>query len=136
MLGTQPADSEIRKTYLKDKDNAARIKTGLRPLTEKEHQEEVNAIDVVNLPEDDKQKTVFPRNAQGQPCLWTYMIRGFFKADCAAYRRDKSATNKTKSKKLSAYKKVIDQNVFVYPDVNYKTGRLILIQFTGEIGSC
>jgi len=47
----------------------------------------------------------------GQPILYDYVIKGFFKDACGMLRR---ASN-TKSSKVSAYKKVIDGLVFVSP---------------------
>lgn len=44
----------------------------------------------------DKGMTVFPRNAEGEPFLWGYQVKGFFKDACSMLRRAKG----TKSAKL------------------------------------
>lgn len=59
----------------------------------------------------ERQMTVFPRNAKGEPIMWDYQIKGFFKDACGMLRR----VDGTKSKKLTAHKKVIDGLIFVYP---------------------
>ena len=60
-----------------------------------------------------------------RPCLWDYQIKGFFKDACGMLRRAPG----TKSRKLSAYKKVIDGLIFVTP-------RQIALQYDGELGHC
>ena len=55
--------------------------------------------------------TLFARNSAGQPILWDYQIKGFFKDACGMSRRvEGSASSKEK-----AYKKVIDGLIFVSP---------------------
>lgn len=73
----------------------------------------------------DKNMTVFPRDEQGRPFVWDYQIKGFFKDACGCLRRVPG----TRSSKLTAYKKVIDGNIFV-------EGRIIPLQFDGEVGNC
>lgn len=82
--------------------------------------------------------TVFPRDEEGNPCFWDYQIRGFFKDSCGLLgyvkgadetgKRSKQKTN-TLSGKLTAYKKVIDGNIFVTP-------RMIRIHTDQPIGTC
>lgn len=82
--------------------------------------------------------TVFPRDEEGNPCFWDYQIRGFFKDSCGLLgyvkgadetgKRSKQKTN-TLSGKLTAYKKVIDGNIFVTP-------RMIRIHTDKPIGTC
>ena len=82
--------------------------------------------------------TVFPRDEDGNPCFWDYQIRGFFKDSCGLLgyvkgtdetgKRSKTKTN-TLSGKLTAYKKVIDGNIFVAP-------RMIRIHTDKPIGTC
>jgi len=83
----------------------------------------------------DKGMTVFPRNENGEPILYDYQIKGFFKDSCGMLSRigGKTETGKKKavneSGKLTAYKKVIDGLIFVQP-------RMIPIWVNGEIGEC
>ena len=54
----------------------------------------------------EKGKTVFPRT-DGQPILYDYQIKGFFKDACGMLARVKSK----KSSALKAYKKIIDRRM-------------------------
>lgn len=119
VLGSQPNDAEIYSRFIASKAPDAK--------TIEQEVEEFGAVEV-----DEKGMTVFARNADGQPCLKSYQIKGFFKAACAALRRVQG----TKSAKTKAYKKVIDDTIFVYPDAADAAGRFIPIQFDGDITVC
>lgn len=85
--------------------------------------EEVAAVGVEEVVE--KAMTVFPRNAEGQPIMWDYQIKGFFKDACGVLRK----VSDMKSSKLKAYKKEIDGLIFI-------NERQILINTDSPIGSC
>ena len=72
--------------------------------------------------EMEKGTTGFHRNSAGQPMLYDYVLKGFFKDACGMLRRDSD----TGSSKLAAFKKVIDGLVFVSP-------RRIPITLSGDI---
>lgn len=72
-------------------------------------EEEVAAIGVEESIE--KSMTVFPRDEAGNPILFDYQIKGFFKDACGMLR----IVPGTKSSKLTAFKKKIDGLVFVSP---------------------
>jgi len=114
LLGTAPANPDIFDDWVASKS----------PEPDKTKAEEVAA-----LPDVDEEvklaTTVFARGEDGRPCLWDYQIKGFFKDACSMMRRVPDSL----SKKLTAYKKVIDGLVFVTP-------RLIPIAFEGDIGFC
>lgn len=112
VLGSASGDPNIHEEFIASKAPDA-------PTRE----EEVEAIGVDGVIE--KSKTVFARGEDGEPIMWDYQVRGFFKAACGALRQVKG----TKSEKIKAYKKKVDQLVFVNP-------RKIKINFEGEIGSC
>lgn len=112
ILGTASGDPCIHEEFIASKAPDA-------PSRE----EEVEAIGVDGVVE--KSKTFFSRNEDGEPIMWDYQVRGFFKAACGALRQVKG----TKSEKIKAYKKKVDQLVFVNP-------RKIKVNFDGEIGSC
>lgn len=112
LLGSASANPEIHKEFIASKAPDAQSM-----------EEEVAAIGVEEFVE--KSMTVFPRNAEGQPVILDYQIRGFFKAACGFLRKVKDS----KSSGLKAFKKEIDGLVFVKP-------RMIPIEFNGEIGSC
>ena len=111
MLGSQPGDPEIHKTYIASKaPDAASLEDEIAAMGEE-------AV-------LDRQMTVFPRHG-GEPVLYDYQIKGFFKDACGALRRAAG----TESAKMKAYKKEIDGLIFVSP-------RHIPIRFDGGMGDC
>lgn len=122
VLGTSPANEDIYRDFIGSKaPDAATV------------EEEIEALGVDEVVE--KGMTVFPRNAEGQPIIWDYQVKGFFKDACGMLSRvgGKDETGKKKrvneSSKLTAYKKIIDGLIFVNP-------RQIPYQFDGDIGIC
>ena len=114
MLGTASANPEIYREFIAE--NA--------PTPEKT-EEEVSAIEAVDPEQEfEKAKTVFPMQ-DGKPFMWDYQVKGFFKDTCSALRSVKG----TLSSKLTAFKKVIDGQIFPME-------RRIPIQFDGQIGVC
>lgn len=112
MLGTSPSDEKLYDTYV-----ASNAPDALSM------QEEIEAHGVDATAE--KGKTVFARDEEGNPILWDYQIKGFFKDSCSALKK----VSDSKSAKLKAYKKEIDGLIFPEP-------RKIPIVFDGEIGDC
>ena len=112
LLGTANSDPHIHEEYIASKAPDA-------PSRE----EEVEALGIEGVV--DKQKTIFPRNADGEPIVWDYQIKGFFKDTCSALRK----VTGTRSSKVKAFKKEIDGLVFPEP-------RQIKINFEGEVGNC
>lgn len=119
VLGTAASDEKIHETYIASNAPDAPSKA-----------EEIAAVGVDEVVE--KGKTIFPRNEDGEPILWSYQVKGFFKSACSALGKIKG----TKSSGLKAYKKQIDLRIFVFPDVTDKTGRAIVIHTDKEIGDC
>ena len=112
MLGMMPQSKEIAREFIASKAEDA-------PSTE----EEVAAIGAEAVA--DKMMTVFPRTEKGEPFLWDYQIKGYFKDACGLMSRAPDS----KSKALKAWRKVIDGMVFVSP-------RQIPIIAAGPIGEC
>lgn len=106
MLGMSPSDKEIYDTYIAAKNPNP--------------QEEENESDFIS-DTDIKGKTIFPVLDDGTPFFWNYQIKGFFKDACGMLSRvvEKDENGKKKglseSAKLTAYKKVIDGLIFVFP---------------------
>ena len=73
ILGTAPSDPEIHRSYIASKAPDA-MST----------EEEVAALGVDEVTE--KGMTVFHKDADGNPVLWNYQIKGFFKSACSAMR--------------------------------------------------
>lgn len=119
ILGTASSDPEIHRSYIASKGpDAVTIEEELETLT----------VDEVT----EKGMTIFSKDENGNPVLWNYQIRGFFKSACSALR----AIQGTKSSKLKAYKKQIDLRIFVFADEQNRAERKIPIKVSGEIGSC
>ena len=112
ILGTASNNPEIHSEFIASKAPDA-----------KSREEENEAIGVDA--EIEKGMTVFPRNAEGQPIMWDYQIKGFFKDACGMLRK----VTDSKSSKIKAYKKEIDGLIFVQE-------REIPFQFDGKIGNC
>ena len=122
LLGTAPNDEDVYKNFIASKAPDA------KPI-----EDEIAAVGVDEVAE--RGMTVFPRDPDGNPILFDYQIKGFFKDACGMLSRltekDESGKKKTKNEsgKISAYKKVIDVLIFVEP-------RMIPIQINGEVGIC
>lgn len=106
ILGTAPLDEEIYANYILD---SQAVNGG--------------ADELASIRED-KGKTGFHRNEAGQPILYDYVLKGFFKDACGMLSRVEGS----ESKKLKAYKKIIDGLIFVFP-------RQIVIQNAGDIST-
>ena len=104
ILGTSPNDEDIYKNFIVDKarKNGAEIDV-------KTEGEEVAALPTDE--EIEKGMTVFPRTADGQPFLYDYQLKGYFKDTCAMLKK----IDGTLSSKIKAYKKEIDGLIFPYP---------------------
>jgi len=99
ILGATPKDRDVYASFVADK----------AALDDEELAAELATVERV----EEKGWTGFRRwAANGSPFLAAYVIKGFFKAACGALRRAPG----TDSKKLTAFKKVIDGLVFVEPD--------------------
>ena len=122
VLGTWPSNQNIAREFIASKSPDANT-----------IEDEVSALGADAVA--DKGMTVFPRNENGEPILYDYQIKGFFKDSCGMLGRigGKTETGKKKavneSGKLTAYKKVIDGLIFVQP-------RMIPIHVNGEITEC
>lgn len=113
VLGTSNNDPEIHDNYIASKAPDAPSRA-----------EEVEALGIGEVVE--RSMTVFPRMDDGlTPFIWNYQIKGFFKDTCSALR----SVPGSESKKIKAFKKIIDGNIFVEE-------RKIPLQGFGRIGEC
>lgn len=122
LLGTWPANPNVAREYIASKSpDAGSI------------EDEVAALGAEAAA--DKAMTVFPRSAEGQPILYDYQIKGFFKGACGMLGRIGGKDEKGKKRainesgKLTAYKKIIDGLIFVSP-------RQIPLTILGEMNEC
>lgn len=109
LLGTASANPELHSEFIASKAPDAQSR-----------EEEVAAIGADAV--EEKTMTVFPRfteedearnpeNKAGTPITYDYQWKGFFKESCSMLRR----ADGYKSKKLTAFKKVIDGLIFPKP---------------------
>lgn len=93
VLGSSPSSQDaLRKYVASGADDSSKV------------EEEVESVEDN---EDAPSRTVFPRTEDGIPFLWDYQVKGFFKSACQALNMI------SPSSKLSAFKRKIDQLVFV-----------------------
>ena len=113
MLGTSAANPDIHRDFIASK-----------APDEDRMMEEVEAIEDA---EDkfEKAMTVFSRDENGNPIVWDYQWKGYFKDAYGALKKIPG----TEASKIKAYKKDIDGLVFVEP-------RKIPIKLSGEMGVC
>lgn len=109
LLGTSPNDPEVYKGFLATKAG----------LTDEITAEEAAAIDNATKEERvdkelEKATTVFPKTAAGEPFIWDYQWKGYFKEKCSFLRKEAG----TLSSGITAFKKIIDGNIFVKDRVN------------------
>lgn len=117
VLGTANSDRKVHSEFIASKAPDA-------PSRE----EEVAALGADEV--EHKEMTVFPRMEDGEtPMFWDYQIKGFFKDTCSALARCKGQNNSKESCSIKAFKKVIDNCIFVYP-------RAIQINMSGPMGNC
>ena len=112
MLGTASGDPELYATYIASK----------APDADKREQE---IEDFDPDAQFDKAMTGFPRDENGQPFVYDYQIRGFFKEAASFLRKLPNSA----SKDLKAFKKQIDGLIMVEP-------RKIPLNFKGFPGQC
>lgn len=98
ILGSKPADPELHSRFVASK-----------APDHKTMREEIESIGVDAV--EERGMTVFSRMEDGNPCLWDYQIKGFFKEAGKALRKVPG----TKSSKIKAYRQEIDNLIFVTP---------------------
>jgi len=101
VLGSWPNKKNIFEEFIASKAPDAKTR-----------EQNVEALGVEEVVRQDK--TVFPRDRDGNPCLMAYQIKGFLKEACKSIKRLKGV--ETKSAKMASHIKVIDGNIFVEPD--------------------
>lgn len=117
VLGTAASDRDVYSAYIASNAPDAPSK-----------KEEIEAIGVDESIE--KGTTVFPRDENGNPFLWDYQVRGFFKAACQSLNRCPANAQIAKNtNSLKAYRKILDQCVTVAP-------RKIPFTVNGDMGIC
>lgn len=101
ILGSSPSDPEIYTTYIKSKKPAEIQPTEDAGETDSLVVSEENA-------EAENKFTIFHKTKDGDPFIYDYVVKGFFKNACKAMRKAPGSI----SESLTAYKGLIDLNVF------------------------
>ena len=112
ILGTASNNPDIHSEFIASKAPDAKTMA-----------EEIASVGTVEVIE--KSMTVFPRNSEGQPFLYDYQIKGFFKDSTGVLRK----VTGSKASKVKAYKKEIDGLLFVFP-------RQIPLNLSAPLGTC
>ncbi len=107
MLGTVPKDESIYTTHVQNQAIEQAKKNGIE-LTDEQLEQEV--VSVKEMEVEEKGWTGF-HEVGGQPILYDYVIKGFLKEACSILRR----VSKSRSSKLTAFRKVVDGMVFIMP---------------------
>lgn len=102
LLGTSSGNPDLHEEFIASKAPDAPSRA-----------EEVEAIGVDA--EIEKSMTIFPKDDEGNPFIWDYQWKGFFKDTCGGLQRMKGEKCAEQSLKLKAYKKTIDKCIFVFP---------------------
>lgn len=97
LLGSSPSDKEIYSTYIATKAPAKTDEVNSEVENVIADEDEVNA-----------KVTIFHKSKSGNPFIYDYMIKGFFKNACHACREIVGSV----SSDLTAYKTKIDNNIF------------------------
>lgn len=123
MLGMSPAKENIYREFIGSKaPDAASV------------EDEVAALGVDAVAD---KMTVWPKDEEGNPFLWDYQLRGFFKDACKMLQKASGTDPETgkrlkggnESSRLKNYKQAIDGTIFVFP-------RRIKVEFGGDLGVC
>lgn len=112
ILGTASNNPDIHSEFIASKAPDA-----------KTMEEEIASVGTEEVIE--KSMTVFPRNPEGNPILYDYQIKGFFKDSTDVLRKVAGS----KASKVKAYKKEIDGLLFVFP-------RMIPLNLSAPLGTC
>ena len=121
VLGSASADPELHAKWIASKSmDAEKMKEEMEGLSDEERHE--------------KKMTVFHKDADGNPFVWDYQWKGFFKEQFGTLTDvllpKQVMIGKTKLTKYT-YKRVVDRMLFVFPrkiKLNMPEG--------GEIGTC
>ncbi len=102
LLGSAPNTAEIYKDYVASKAPDA--------MTTEQEVEAFGADQV-----EERGTTIFTRDKDGNPVIWDYQIRGYFKGTCGALQRSKGRKTKFLSSSIKAYHKDMYAKVYVFP---------------------
>ena len=111
LLGTLPGNKQIFTDY---------VASNAETVNEEAENIRINPDD-----ELEKGTTIFPKTENGEPFIYDYQLRGYFKEACKFLKKVEG----TKSNKEKSYKQKIDGLIFIRDRENN-------INVNGEIGIC
>lgn len=121
VLGSANSDPNVHSEFIASKAPDA--------LT-REHEIEALGVDSV----EKKEKTIFPRDKDGNPILWPYQMRGFIKH---AIGMVKLADTKSACSKIKAHKKYVDGLIYIWDGKgSFRPNRALKIESSEDMGSC
>ena len=120
MLGTVPKNKKVYEEYIIEKIRKELLRKDLDADQRKGYQE------VLAAAEREEKETIVETDEKGytgfhfdpiakQLFVYDYWIRGFLKSALDALRERKNANKGEDEAKITAYKKLVDKQVFVYP---------------------
>lgn len=117
LLATKPNDEKVHETYVASK----------REEGASADEMDAEARTLAEIDRLEKGTTVFHRDADGNPIVWNYQVKGYLKDAIKALRRDPESA----CAKIKNFKGVIDGSVFIEP-------RQIVLHLPegAEIGTC
>lgn len=118
MLGMSPSSPDIYRDFIASKAPEAASR-----------EEEIEAIGVDEV--EKKGITIFPKDDDGNPFMWDYQLKGFFKDACAMLSKAGKAgyPGGKNCAALKAYKKAVDGLMFIFP-------RRIKLNLNSEMNYC
>ena len=102
MLGTKPGNPDVFTKYIASKREAGIPK------------DELGASELSAMLADEAEirgTTIFHKDSRGNPFIWDYMIKGFFKDSCSSLAKADNSVSST----IRAFKKAVDGLIFVSP---------------------
>ena len=110
-LGTAAGDEDIYRNFVRKKMKEEAKKLDGVELTDEQLDEEAQYIDFESATRDGM--TIFPRDAEGNPVLWAYQLKGFLKNACKTLKLVKG----TVSSNVTYNRRDLNGLLFVYgPD--------------------
>ncbi len=127
ILGSTPNNRNLYETYLgQNAPTAEGLNEEIEAIPVIE-QEDGTIVEALGVGLDAKGITIFPRDENGNPIMWDYQIKGFFKEKCSFLKKVAGSV----SSKITAHKKKIDGNIFIMDREN-----LFVLPEDGEITLC
>lgn len=123
ILGSLPSDETVFQDFI-----AVKAPVPTEDELEAIKNAPIMATDTECVAEPSRGFTIFPKTADGNPFIYDYQVKGFFKSACSALRRIPASEDEGNKAtlKIKAHKKIIDTLIFIEE-------REITLRFDGDI---